>query len=81
MLLRFYNPTMGHVLIGGRDIQEFNIKSLRGQFGLVSQEPVLFATTIMENIRYAVHANRDFAFVCIFWYVLKCTNLMLAKLP
>ena len=55
MLLRFYNPDAGRILIGDRDIGEFNIKSLRGQFGLVSQEPVLFATSILENIRYRQH--------------------------
>jgi ABC-type iron transport system FetAB ATPase subunit len=52
MLLRFYNPDSGRVMIGGRDIKEYNIKSLRSQFGLVSQEPVLFAKSILENIRY-----------------------------
>jgi ABC-type multidrug transport system fused ATPase/permease subunit len=52
MLLRFYNPDSGRIMIGGRDIKEYNIKSLRSQFGLVSQEPVLFAKSILENIRY-----------------------------
>ena len=38
--------------MGGRDIREFNVKWLRQRIGVVSQEPVLFATTIEENIRY-----------------------------
>ena len=40
------------ILLDGTDIREFNIKWLRQQIGVVSQEPVLFATTIAENIRY-----------------------------
>jgi ABC-type multidrug transport system fused ATPase/permease subunit len=42
----------GRILIGGRPIGDLNIRSLRASLGLVSQEPVLFASTIMENIRY-----------------------------
>ena len=42
----------GRILIGGRPIGDLNIRSLRAGLGLVSQEPVLFASTIMENIRY-----------------------------
>lgn len=38
--------------IDGHDIRSLNIRSLRGLIGVVSQEPVLFATTISENIRY-----------------------------
>ena len=40
------------VFLDGRDIKELNIKWLRKNIGLVSQEPVLFGTTIAENIRY-----------------------------
>ena len=40
------------MLIDGRDIREYNIKHLRRHIGVVSQEPVLFQTTIEENIRY-----------------------------
>lgn len=38
--------------IGGHDIQSLNVKWLRSHIGVVSQEPVLFATTIAENIAY-----------------------------
>ena len=38
--------------IDGRDIKDINIKWLRQRIGIVSQEPVLFGTTIAENIRY-----------------------------
>ena len=40
------------ILVSGKDIQSLNLKWLRSNIGLVSQEPVLFDTTIAENIRY-----------------------------
>lgn len=52
ILLRFYSPTEGRVLIGGKDITHMNAKSLRRKIGIVSQEPVLFSGTIAENIAY-----------------------------
>ncbi|PYI03384.1 P-loop containing nucleoside triphosphate hydrolase protein [Aspergillus sclerotiicarbonarius CBS 121057] len=52
LLLRFYNPTGGRVLIGGKDISEMNAKSLRRKIGVVAQEPVLFSGTVAENIAY-----------------------------
>eukprot|EP01055_Gregarina_sp_Pseudo9_P000372 Gregarina_sp_Pseudo_9__371@NODE_123_length_4124_cov_11_292044_g115_i0_p1_GENE_NODE_123_length_4124_cov_11_292044_g115_i0NODE_123_length_4124_cov_11_292044_g115_i0_p1_ORF_typecomplete_len1300_score320_30ABC_membrane/PF00664_23/5_1e50ABC_membrane/PF00664_23/5e50ABC_tran/PF00005_27/1_3e43ABC_tran/PF00005_27/8_6e41SMC_N/PF02463_19/84SMC_N/PF02463_19/1_8e05SMC_N/PF02463_19/2_1e02SMC_N/PF02463_19/1e06AAA_21/PF13304_6/1_7e05AAA_21/PF13304_6/0_00042AAA/PF00004_29/0_0013AAA/PF00004_29/3_5e05AAA_15/PF1317 len=47
---RFYDPDGGQVLIDGRDIRDYNLKWLRQQIALVSQEPRLFATSITENI-------------------------------
>ncbi|KAI2873829.1 hypothetical protein CBS76997_8348 [Aspergillus niger] len=52
LLLRFYNPTEGRVLINGQDISEMNAKSLRRKIGVVAQEPVLFSGSIAENISY-----------------------------
>ncbi|KAL3831651.1 hypothetical protein ACJMK2_023379 [Sinanodonta woodiana] len=52
LIQRFYNPEQGQVLLDGNDITNLNLKWLREQIGVVSQEPVLFATTIKENIRY-----------------------------
>lgn len=52
LLLRFYNPTKGRILIDGKDISKFNAKSLRRKIGIVAQEPVLFSGTIAENIAY-----------------------------
>lgn len=52
ILLRFYSPTGGRVLINGTDITGMNAKSLRRKIGVVSQEPVLFSGTIAENISY-----------------------------
>ncbi|GFR64849.1 multidrug resistance protein 1 [Elysia marginata] len=52
LMQRFYDPHQGKVMIDNNDVRDLNIKWLRGHIGVVSQEPVLFATTIAENIRY-----------------------------
>lgn len=49
---RFYDPKEGMVTLDGHDIRGLNIQWLRSLIGIVEQEPVLFATTISENIRY-----------------------------
>lgn len=51
---RFYDPVGGEVLLDGVNIQELNLHWLRRHISLVQQEPVLFATTIYENIRYGL---------------------------
>jgi len=58
MVERFYIPVGGTVLLDGHDIQTLNLRWLRQQISLVSQEPVLFATTIYENIRYGLIGSR-----------------------
>jgi ATP-binding cassette subfamily B protein len=52
LLMRFYDPTVGEVLLDGRDIRDYRIADLRKQFAVVLQEPVLFAASIAENIAY-----------------------------
>ncbi|XP_059059693.1 mitochondrial potassium channel ATP-binding subunit [Achroia grisella] len=53
LLERFYDVNDGEVTIDGVNIQDLDVKWLRGRaLGLISQEPVLFATSIKENIRY-----------------------------
>ncbi|XP_054846913.1 ATP-binding cassette sub-family B member 5 [Eublepharis macularius] len=52
LLQRFYDPDEGEITIDGRDIRTLNIKWMRENIGIVSQEPILFATTIAGNIRY-----------------------------
>ncbi len=52
LLLRFYDPTRGGVLVDGLDVRDYRLADLRNQFSLVLQEPVLFSTTIAENIAY-----------------------------
>ncbi|CAF3181051.1 unnamed protein product [Rotaria sp. Silwood2] len=52
LLLRFYAPLSGCITINDRSITDYEFKSLRQKIGVVSQEPVLFATSIYENIRF-----------------------------
>ncbi|PSS23698.1 ABC transporter B family member 1 like [Actinidia chinensis var. chinensis] len=52
LIERFYEPSSGRVMIDGKDIRKYNLKSLRQHITLVPQEPCLFATTIYENIAY-----------------------------
>lgn len=52
LIPRLFDPDTGQVLIDGHDIREFNIRSLRRQIGVVTQETVLFAGTIRGNIAY-----------------------------
>ncbi|WP_072390286.1 ABC transporter transmembrane domain-containing protein [Hyphomicrobium sp. CS1GBMeth3] len=52
LILRFYDPTGGHVLIDGVDISTVALDELRGVTALVPQEVALFADTVAENIRY-----------------------------
>ena len=52
LLERFYNPLEGEILLDGISIQGLQLKWLRSQMGLVSQEPILFATSIKENILF-----------------------------
>jgi ATP-binding cassette subfamily B (MDR/TAP) protein 1 len=56
LLQRFYSPYSGEILLDGRDIGGLNAEWLRSQIGLVSQEPVLFATSIRENILFGNEA-------------------------
>ncbi|KAJ8498307.1 hypothetical protein OPV22_008859 [Ensete ventricosum] len=52
LIERFYDPQAGEVLIDGINIKEFQLRWIRGKIGLVTQEPVLFATSIRDNIAY-----------------------------
>ena len=52
LIPRFYDATAGRILVGGRDVREITLASLRRKISLVFQEPILFATTIAENIAY-----------------------------
>jgi len=52
LIQRLYDPSQGKVLLGGTDISQLNVGWLRSHIGVVGQEPVLFGTTIRENIRY-----------------------------
>ncbi|KAI1021612.1 hypothetical protein LB504_012827 [Fusarium proliferatum] len=51
---RFYDPVQGTVYLDGHDISKLNLRWLRQQMALVSQEPTLFGTTIFNNIRHGL---------------------------
>jgi ABC-type multidrug transport system fused ATPase/permease subunit len=52
LLLRFYEPSEGIILIDGIDIKDYDIDALRRHFGVVSQEATLFDETVRYNILY-----------------------------
>ncbi|KAL6507886.1 Multidrug resistance protein 1 [Orobanche gracilis] len=52
LIQRFYEPSSGRVMVDGKDIRKYNLRSLRRHMAVVPQEPCLFATTIYENIAY-----------------------------
>ncbi|MBU2473515.1 MAG: ABC transporter ATP-binding protein/permease, partial [Candidatus Omnitrophica bacterium] len=56
LIPRFYDPSKGKIIFDGRDVKEFNLKSLRSLIGMVTQEMILFNDTIKANIAYG---NQD----------------------
>ena len=65
LLTRFHDPSAGVVLLDGKDLRDYRITDLRKQFAIVPQDPQLFSTTIVDNIRYgnlqATHAQIEAA--------------------
>lgn len=59
LLLRLYDPTAGKVFLDGVDLRDYKLRDLRNQFAIVLQEPVLFSSSIGENIAYAKPAATD----------------------
>jgi ABC-type multidrug transport system fused ATPase/permease subunit len=59
LLMRFWDPTRGQVLIDGQDIREVRLESLRRQVSMVAQENVLFSVSILENIKYGKRDATD----------------------
>ena len=56
---RFYDPSDGRVLVDDTDVRDITMESLRGNLGIVLQEPFLFAGTVADNIRYGRLDARD----------------------
>lgn len=52
LLMRFYDPQSGKILVDGIPIQDLSLKDLREHTGIVPQEPVVFSGTVRDNIRY-----------------------------
>jgi ATP-binding cassette subfamily B protein len=59
LLARFHDPCEGRILLDGIDLREYRLADLRNQFALVLQEPVLFSSSIAENIAYAQPGARE----------------------
>lgn len=59
LLLRFYTPTSGEILVDGTPIQDYKLRNLRGQIALVSQNTTLFNDTVARNIAYGSLVDRD----------------------
>src|SRR5712692_1379952 len=57
LLARFYDPTSGAILLDGTNLREYHVADLRRQFAIVLQEPILFSTSIAENIRSEEHTS------------------------
>jgi ATP-binding cassette subfamily B protein len=53
LLVRFYDPSTGAILLDGVDLRDYRVADLRNQYAVVPQEPLLFSTRIVENIAYA----------------------------
>jgi ATP-binding cassette subfamily B protein len=53
LLMRFFDPQSGRIELDGVDLRDYRVADLRAQFAMVLQEPVLFSTSIAENIAYA----------------------------
>ena len=52
LIMRFYDPDEGRITLDGHDLRTLDLDWLRNLFGYVGQEPVLFATSIRENLRF-----------------------------
>ncbi|CAK9235108.1 unnamed protein product [Sphagnum troendelagicum] len=60
LLMRFYDPTRGRILLDGWDLRDLNLKSVHKHMGLVAQETQMFAGSIEENIMYGLSScNRE----------------------
>ena len=79
LIPRFYDATDGRVLIDGKDVRHFTLKSLRESVSLVSQDALLFSASVRENLRYARPEATDE----MMWQALELANLrqFVADLP
>ena len=57
LILRYYEPDSGQVLVNGRDIQDITIQSVRDQIGFVNQDPFLFYGSVSDNVIYSRDAS------------------------
>jgi ATP-binding cassette, subfamily B, putative efflux pump len=71
LIPRFYDPTAGRILIDGKDIRHYTLKSLRSAVSVVTQDALLFSASIGDNLRYA----RPDATRKMLWQALELANL------
>ena len=67
---RLYDPEAGSVLVDGREVTSLNVGWLRDKIGVVGQEPVLFATSIIENIRFGREGKRGIIIIMLSSHVI-----------
>lgn len=79
LVSRLYDVTEGRVLVGGRDVREYDVETLRNQVAVVLQNNVLFSGTILDNLRWGdKEADRE---ECIHACELACASEFIDKLP
>jgi len=59
LVLRFYDPQQGHISLDGVPINQLSLQALRDRVGIVPQDPVIFSTSALENIRYGKPGASD----------------------
>jgi len=59
LMMRFYDPMKGRILIDGHDLKEMRLDSIRKQMSLVAQENVVFSVSLMENVKYGARDATD----------------------
>ena len=79
LISRLYDVTRGSVRVGGRDVREYDMETLRNQVAVVLQKNVLFSGTILENLRWGdKNATED---ECIWACKLACADEFITRLP
>ena len=79
LISRLYDVTSGQVLVGGRDVRDYDMESLRNQVAVVLQKNVLFSGTILENLRWGdENASEE---ECIRACKLACADEFIEKMP
>lgn len=71
LLLKFYNPMQGNIYLDGISYQDLSDEQLRSKLGLVTQEPVIFSSTIFENVAYGLSTVSESKI----WEVLEMVHL------
>ncbi len=79
LLLKFYEPTSGDIYLNGVNYRDLGADSIRSQLGLVTQEPVIFSTTIFDNLAYGLNTVNENDL----WHALELVHLkqFVATLP